>query len=180
MIKNATSRYLAFFYYLPLFLPQKEFFMSKDYDPHMHTVEHILNQTMVRTFGCGRCFSSHLNPKKSKCDYYFDRSLENAEAEALEAAVNAVISQNLDVSELQIPRREAEKQVNLSKLPASVGAEEPIRIVTVGDYDICPCIGAHVANTRELGVFRLVSHDFSIKEQETQGILRLRFRLDPI
>ena len=152
--------------------------MSKDYDPHMHTAEHILNQTMVRTFGCGRCFSSHLNPGKSKCDYRFARPLEDAEAEALEAAVNAVIRQNLDVAERQIPRREAEQLVNLSKLPASVGPEAPIRIVTVGDYDICPCIGAHVANTRELGVFRLVSHDFSVKGQEEQGVLRLRFRLD--
>ena len=152
--------------------------MSKDYDPHMHTAEHILNQTMVRTFGCGRCFSSHLNPGKSKCDYHFARPLEEAEALALEEAVNAVIRQNLDVAERQLPRREAEQLVNLSKLPPSVGPDAPIRIVTVGEYDICPCIGAHVANTRQLGVFRLVSHDFSLKGVAEQGVLRLRFRLD--
>lgn len=35
----------------------------------MHTAEHILNRTMQNMFGCGRCFSAHINPKKSKCDY---------------------------------------------------------------------------------------------------------------
>ncbi len=154
--------------------------MSKDYDPHMHTAEHILNQTMVRMFGCGRCFSSHLNPGKSKCDYHFPRPLEESEALALEETVNTVFRQNLDVAERQVPRREAEKLVNLSKLPASVGPDAPIRIVTVGEYDICPCIGAHVANTKELGAFRLVSHDFSAKGAGEQGVLRLRFRLDPL
>lgn len=152
--------------------------MSKDYDPHMHTAEHILNQTMVRMFGCGRCFSSHLNPGKSKCDYYFARPLEDREALALQDAVNAVIGRRLDVSVMQIPRREAERLANLSKLPLSVGPDALIRMVAVGDYDLCPCIGAHVANTGELGVFRLVSHDFSAKGPEGRDVLRLRFRLD--
>ena len=53
--------------------------MSKEYDPFMHTAEHVLNQTMVRMFGCGRSFSSHLNADKSKCDYHFPRPLEDAE-----------------------------------------------------------------------------------------------------
>ena len=35
----------------------------------MHTVEHILNQTMVRMFGCERSRNAHIERKKSKCDY---------------------------------------------------------------------------------------------------------------
>ncbi len=46
------------------------------YDPQMHTAEHILNQTMVRIFGCERSFPSHIEKKKSKCDYRFDRPLK--------------------------------------------------------------------------------------------------------
>ena len=148
--------------------------MAKDYDPRMHTAEHVLNQTMVRTFDCGRCFSSHLNPGKSKCDYHFSRALTEAEAGTLEAAVNAVLAENLPVAERELPRREAEGLVNLSKLPDSVGPDAMIRIVTVGEYDICPCIGAHVAATGEVGTFRLISHEF---KPET-GVLRLRFKLD--
>ena len=152
--------------------------MAKDYDPRMHTAEHVLNQTMVRSFGCGRCFSSHLNPGKSKCDYYFDRPLTDGEAAALEAEVNRVLALDLPVEEKEIPRREAEALVNLSKLPASVGPDSPIRIVTVGGYDICPCIGAHVASTGQVGRFRLVSHDHLPAKDAKGPILRLRFRLD--
>jgi Alanyl-tRNA synthetase len=51
--------------------------------------------------------------------------------------------------------------------------------VTVGEYDICPCIGAHVANTADVGAFRLVSHEFKpAAEGEEGGVLRLRFKLE--
>ena len=49
-------------------------------------------------------------------------------------------------------------------------------IVRVGDYDICACIGAHVHNTAEIGIFKLVSHDFTPKT-DCSGILRIRFRV---
>ena len=35
----------------------------------MHTAEHILNQTMIRLFGCERSKNAHIEKKKSKCDY---------------------------------------------------------------------------------------------------------------
>lgn len=151
--------------------------MAKDYDPQMHTAEHVLNQTMIRMFGSGRCFSSHLNPGKSKCDYHFGRDLSADEAAALERAVNEVLELDLPVLERNVPRREAEKLVDLSKLPATVGPEDPIRLVTVGDYDICPCIGAHVSSTGEAGRFRLISHDL-IEGRDKEPVLRLRFRLE--
>ena len=71
--------------------------MSKEYDPFMHTAEHVLNQTMVRMFGCGRSFSSHLNADKSKCDYHFPRPLEDAEASELERRINEVLAQHMPV-----------------------------------------------------------------------------------
>ena len=115
--------------------------MTKTYDPHMHTAEHVLNQTMVRTFGCGRCFSSHLNPKKSKCDYFFDRDLTETEAQALAAAVNAILAQHLPVTSQMTPVAEAATLVDLSKLPdTAAAAGEPVRLVRIGEYDICPCI----------------------------------------
>lgn len=150
--------------------------MGKDYDPQMHTAEHILNRTMVSMFGCGRSFSSHLNPGKSKCDYHFPRPLSAAEAEEVERRVNEQINRCLAVSEEMMPRSEAAVLADVSKLPGSVAPDAPIRIVRVGDYDVCACIGAHVANTSEIGVFRLISHDFTPKTDEG-GILRIRFKV---
>ena len=45
---------------------------KKLYPIEMHTTEHILNQTMVRMFGCPRSRNAHIERKKSKCDYILD------------------------------------------------------------------------------------------------------------
>lgn len=143
--------------------------MAKNYDPRMHTAEHILNQSMDRLFGCGRCFSAHINPDKAKCDYHFDRDLTAAEAGEVEARVNAVIAADMPVFAENMPRSEAESLFDLGRLPE--GAPDELRVVRIGDYDACPCIGVHVDRTGMLGAFRLTTHSFE------NGVLRLRFKL---
>lgn len=142
----------------------------KDYDPFMHTAEHVLNQTMVQMFGCERAFSSHLERKKSKVDYRFDRDLLDVEKSELAERVNAILKQNLPVTVTMMPIDEARQIFNLSRLPESV--TDDLRIVKVGYYDSCPCIGDHVQNTSEVGNFALVSSSFA------DGVLRLRFKLN--
>jgi Ser-tRNA(Ala) deacylase AlaX len=141
----------------------------KRYDPHMHTAEHVLNQTMVRLFGCERSFSSHLERKKSKCDYHFQRALTPEEETFLDQEVNRHLSLKLPVDELWLEKEEAAELYNLNRLPQA--ADEKIRIVTIGDYDACPCIGDHVQNTSEVGTFVLGSTSFE------EGVLRIRFKL---
>lgn len=144
--------------------------MKKTIDPGMHTAEHILNSTMERMFGCGRCFSAHIERKKSKCDYHFDRALSPEELNEITAQVNAVIDANLPVTDSFISKGEAQERFNLGRLPRDSGDE--IRIVRVGDYDACPCIGPHVAQTSEIGAFRITTSDFK------DGVLRIRFKLN--
>ncbi|MBN2123772.1 MAG: hypothetical protein JW821_05745 [Deltaproteobacteria bacterium] len=142
----------------------------KDYaDPRMHTAEHILNQTMVRMFDCGRAFSAHIEKKKSKCDYRFDRPLTDEETREIQDRVNTVISENKPVTEEFISREEAVERFNLERLPEEAG--DRIRIVRVGDYDACPCIGEHVSITKEIGEFRITTTGFD------EGVLRIRFKL---
>ncbi len=143
--------------------------MAKSYVPRMHSAEHILNQVMVRTFDCGRCFSAHVNKKKSKCDYHFDRGLTDKEMGEVEAAVNEVILANLEVTEEIVSLEEAAQSFNLARLPEDA---KTIRIVRIGDYDSCPCIGEHVVNTSEIGKYRMVSQNFN------DGVLRIRYKLD--
>ena len=127
--------------------------MKNTMDPRMHSAEHILNQTMIRMFHTGRCFSAHIEKKKSKCDYRFDRPLEEEEIRRLEDKVNEIVRSDLPVNETFLGREEAEKRFNLERLPDEAG--DLIRIVTVGDYDACPCIGPHVRSTSEIGQFRI-------------------------
>ncbi|HAB51057.1 MAG: hypothetical protein A2315_15220 [Ignavibacteria bacterium RIFOXYB2_FULL_35_12] len=143
--------------------------MNKDYNPRMHSAEHILNQTMVRMFNKGRSFSAHIEKKKSKCDYHFDRELTQAELTEIESKVNEIIILNLPVIENFLPREEALKSFSLDKLPDQAG--DSIRIIKIGDYDSCPCIGRHVTSTKEIGGFKIISSGFE------NGVLRIRFKL---
>ena len=142
--------------------------MAKQYKPRMHSAEHILNQVMVRKFGCDRCFSAHINKKKSKCDYKFERGLTDAEAAEIEQSVNEAISSALEVTERMISLQEADERFNLTRLPEGV---TEVRVVNIGDFDLCPCIGEHVDNTNEIGLFSMVSHSFE------DGVLRIRYKL---
>ncbi|MBN1326159.1 hypothetical protein JW977_04260 [Candidatus Falkowbacteria bacterium] len=135
----------------------------------MHSAEHILNQTMIRLFNTGRCFSAHIEDKKSKCDYHFDRNLNEEEIKNLSDKVNEIINQDLLVSEEFINKEEAAKKFNLERLPE--GTEDDLRIIKVGDYDEVPCIGPHVKSTKEIGQFKIISYDFN------NGILRIRYKL---
>ena len=132
---------------------------NKEEYPPMHTAEHILNGTMVRLFGCPRSRNAHIERKKSKCDYLLDACPTDEQVARIEAAVNEVIGRHLDVTIEYMPRSEAAALVDLSKLPED--ASETLRIVRVGDYDACACIGAHVKNTAEIGTFKILSHDYA-------------------
>lgn len=136
----------------------------------MHTAEHLLNRAMVLMFGCGRAFSSHIEKKKSKCDYKFSRELTAAETAELEKRVNEAIRGDLPVKEVFVSREQAAGKYSLDRLPDEAG--EKLRIILIGDYDACPCIGPHVGSTGEIGGFRIISssHD--------NGVLRIRFKLD--
>jgi misacylated tRNA(Ala) deacylase len=144
--------------------------MAKDHYPPMHSAEHILNQTMVRLFQCGRSVNAHIEKKKSRIDYSFNRDLTENEIKTIEDTVNSVIRANLSVFEEFLDRNEAKTHYNLGKLPE--GAGDKIRIVRIGDYDACPCSGFHVASTSEIGIFKILS------KSHEDGILRLRFKLE--
>ncbi|MBO7260601.1 MAG: hypothetical protein J6U97_03820 [Bacteroidaceae bacterium] len=137
--------------------------------PPMHTAEHILNATMVKMFGCPRSRNAHIERKKSKCDYILETEPTEAQIAALEAKVNEVISQNLDVTIEYVTHQQAAEIVDMSKLPDDVS--ETLRIVRVGDYDACACIGAHVENTSEIGAFKILTHSFN------DGVWRVRWKL---
>jgi misacylated tRNA(Ala) deacylase len=142
---------------------------KKDYCLPMHTAEHILNQTMVRMFGCTRSVNAHIERKKSKCDYYLPELPTALQMQEVERRVNEEIAKQLPVTIEFMPKEEAAQLVDLSKLPEESG--DVVRVIKVGDYDACACIGLHVENTCEIGVFKLLNYDFEA------GRLRLRFKL---
>ena len=82
---------------------------KKDYFAPMHTAEHILNQTMVRLFGCARSKTNHIEKNKSKCDYFLPSAPTEEQLREVEDMVNDVISRQLPVTAEELPRDVAEK-----------------------------------------------------------------------
>ena len=93
----------------------------------MHTTEHIINQTMIRLFGCGRSISAHIERKKSKLDYRLAACPTEEEIKKLEEAVNEVIARQLPVTTEFITQEEAQGRFDLERLPD--GASETVRVV---------------------------------------------------
>ncbi|MDO4948745.1 MAG: hypothetical protein Q4E55_01035 [Bacteroidales bacterium] len=137
--------------------------------PPAHTAEHLLNQTMVRMFGCGRSKDMHIERKKSKINYELNQCPTEEQVKAIERRMNELIAEDLPVSFQFVTRDNIPEGVMLDKLPEN--ASDTLRIVRIGDYDVCPCIGAHVEHTGEIGHFRITSTSWH------EGSFRIVFKV---
>lgn len=158
---------------------------NKEEYPPAHTAEHILNQTMIRMFGCERSRNSHVERKKSKLNYELLECPTDSQIAEIERRVNEVIQADMPVTTEMVDRDHVPSEVSLAKLPAD--ASEMLRLVRVGDYDVCACIGAHVSHTAEIGEFRISSTSWTPRVAATPvpypadapegGTFRIVFRL---
>lgn len=137
--------------------------------PPAHTAEHMLNQTMVRMFGCERSKNAHIERKKSKINYNLATCPTTGQIEEIEKTMNQLIADNLPVTFEFVTRGNIPEGVKLDKLPED--ASETLRLVRIGHYDVCPCIGTHVASTKEIGNFRITSTSYN------DGIFRIVFKV---
>ena len=137
--------------------------------PPAHTAEHLLNQTMVRMFGCKRSDNAHIERKKSKINYDLAVCPTPEQIAEIEATMNRLIADNLSVTYEFVTRDNIPEGVSLSKLPDN--ATETLRIVRIGDYDVCACVGAHVASTSEIVSFSITSTSFN------DGVFRIVYKV---
>jgi len=141
---------------------------KKDYYAPMHSAEHILNRTMVNMFNCERAINCHIERKKSKCDFILSSEPKPKQIQQIEDKVNEIIQQNLEIRHSYIDYETALTQF---KLKIKKKDNPKIRITSIGNYDDCPCIGEHVSNTSEIGIFKISTTSFE------NNILRIRFKL---
>lgn len=137
--------------------------------PPAHTAEHLLNQTMVRMFSCQRSDNAHIERKKSKINYRLNECPTPQQIAEIEQIMNRLIAENLPVQYEFVTRDNIPDGIALNRLPQN--ASETLRLVRIGDYDICPCIGVHVASTAEIGAFRITSTNYN------DGSFRIVFKV---
>lgn len=158
---------------------------NKEEFPPAHTAEHLLNQLMMRMFGCERSSNAHIERKKSKISYILDHKPDRKEEKEIERRMNELIEEDLPVTYDFLSRTELdgiimdaepdspESRLSTERLPENVS--EAIRLVRIGDFDICPCIGKHVRSTGQIGHFEMLGtnwdndkHSFRIRYKIVQ------------
>ena len=139
--------------------------------PPAHTAEHLLNQTMMRIFGCERSFNAHIERKKSKMSFHLSHKPSRQEEKEIEQTMNRLIEEDLPVEFEFVDRNNLPEGVSPDRLPED--ASETIRLVRIGDYDVCPCIGKHVRSTSQIGRFELLGTNWD----EENKVFRVRFKV---
>lgn len=144
---------------------------NKEEFPPAHTAEHLLNQTMVRLFGCERSSNAHIERKKSKMTFTLDHKPSRKEEKMIEDRMNELIAEDLPVTYEVVDRDHIPADVQIDRLPED--ASEQIRLVRIGNYDVCPCIGKHVRSTAQIGKFVMLGTNWD----EMKKAFRIRFKI---
>ena len=72
-----------------------------------------------------------------------------------------------------VDRNHVPEGINLDRLPED--ASQTIRLVRIGDFDVCPCIGKHVRSTSQIGRFEILGTNWD----EQSHTFRIRFKVIP-
>lgn len=139
--------------------------------PPAHTAEHLLNQVMIRLFGCERSYNAHIERKKSKMSFHLDHKPSRQEEKTIEREMQRLIEEDLPVTFEFVSRDEIPAEVKLDRLPDD--ATETLRLVRIGDFDVCPCIGKHVRSTGQIGRFEMLGTNW----EEQERSFRVRFKI---
>lgn len=143
----------------------------KEEFPPAHTAEHLLNQTMMRLFGCERSYNAHIERKKSKMSFHLKQKPSRQEEKQIELRMNELIAEDLPVTFEFVDRNHLPEGISIDRLPDD--ASETLRLVRIGDYDVCPCIGKHVRSTSQIGRFEMLGTNWD----EEQRSFRVRFKV---
>ena len=126
---------------------------------------------MMRIFGCERSFNAHIERKKSKMSFHLSHKPSRQEEKEIEQTMNRLIEEDLPVEFEFVHRNNLPEGVSPDRLPED--ASETIRLVRIGDYDVCPCIGKHVRSTSQIGRFELLGTNWD----EENKVFRVRFKV---
>lgn len=144
---------------------------NKEEFPPAHTAEHLLNRTMMQMFGCERSSNAHIERKKSKITYVLDHKPGRRDEKEIEKRMNELIEEDLPVTFEYVDRDHIPEGISLDKLPDD--ASETLRLVRIGDYDVCPCIGKHVRSTSQIGRFEILGTNWD----EEKHAFRIRYKV---
>jgi len=125
----------------------------------MHTAQHLISAIIFNMNGASTV-GNQIHADRSRVDVA-PAKFSDEDISSIEKKCNELIEMNLPVRIYHEARSMLEatiekNRVNLSLLPPSV---KELRVIAIGDVDICPCAGTHAGSTGELGALRIIKKE---------------------
>jgi alanyl-tRNA synthetase len=125
-----------------------------------HTATHLLHAALRERLGDHvRQAGSAVRPDKLRFDFTHGQALGAAELAAIEERVNGWVKASRPVRWLEMERAEAKRLGAMALFGEKYG--EWVRVVEVEDVSRELCGGTHVANTAEIGIFKIAAEGSS-------------------
>ncbi len=114
-----------------------------------HTGEHIISGIVHKLYGYDNV-GFHLNSEYMTID--FNGELTREQLDEIELLANGIVIRCMPVKAYYPEQSELEGLNYRSKLELT----ENVRIVQIGDVDMCACCAPHVENTGEVGIIKIL------------------------
>jgi len=134
----------------------------------MHTATHLLHAALHKVLGpTANQKGSNITAERLRFDFTWPEPMTAEQKAEVERLVNEWIAQGIDVSKKMTTVEEAKAEGAMALFGAKYG--DQVSLYTIGDVSKEICCGPHVANTSELGSFKIV------KEQSSSaGVRRIK------
>lgn len=122
----------------------------------MHTAQHVVSRVVLDEFGASTA-GNQVYTDRARIDFE-PADFDQADLDRIEEMSNAAIERDLPVVKENRPREQVERNVDegralLDMIPDSV---DPLRVVAIDSFDMCPCGGTHADSLGELGGVELL------------------------
>jgi len=130
--------------------------MSRNATTANHSATHLMHAALKKVLGSHvNQKGSLVNPERLRFDFSHDAPLTEHDLANIEGLVNQEIFSKHDVQASIMPIEQA-KQAGAEALFGEKYGNE-VRVVAMSDFSLELCGGTHVANTSEIGVFKIIS-----------------------
>ena len=135
---------------------------SEEIIKRLHTATHLMQAGLRKTLGEQiEQKGQHITAERARFDFSFSRKLTNEEVEVVEEYVNRVVALSLPVTRETLFFDEAKKAGALGFFTEKYGDGVDVYTVESDDqtYSKEICGGPHVANTHEIGIFKIIKQE---------------------